>query len=126
MSTITKRLPQSELEIMQIVWNTDAKKDNQIITSSFVLTNLQGKRNWALPTLMTVLARLIKKGYLVCDKIGRNNIYHPAVSKEDYMKFEAKLIFEDTFEGSANSMFKALIDTGVTTKEELAKEIENL
>ena len=57
--------------------------------SSDILSEQTG-RDWALPTLMTVLSRLTQKGFLICEKHGRNNYYRPAVSEESYKAAEGK------------------------------------
>lgn len=49
-------LEDAELEIMQIVWYTNAK-----VNSKYILSKLGLHRQWQLSTLMTALNRLIKK-----------------------------------------------------------------
>ncbi len=51
-----KRLPDAELEIMLIIWNSELPAN-----SVSILEQLQKRRTWKLPTLMTVLSRLVKK-----------------------------------------------------------------
>ena len=46
-------LGEAELEIMQILWSAREPR-----TASQILAQLQGRRTWALSTLMTALARL--------------------------------------------------------------------
>ena len=72
-------LGEAELEIMQILWSA-----RQPQTAREILAQLQGKRPWALSTLMTALARLGEKGFVSCDRSTRTNLYTPKVSARDY------------------------------------------
>ena len=65
-------LGEAELEIMQILWSA-----RQPQTAREILAQLQGKRPWALSTLMTALARLGEKGFVSCDRSTRTNLYTP-------------------------------------------------
>ncbi len=113
---ITKRLPEAELEIMLIIWDAE-----DAVSSTYILERFREQRNWALPTLMTVLTRLVKKGYLNCTKIGRNNSYTPVITGEEYYQYEIGLILSKVFKGSFEHMAKSLIDGKYITKDELVR-----
>ena len=82
-----ERLHDAELDIMLAVWKTEDP-----VSSTWILEQLQNKREWALSTLMTVLSRLTKKGFLICRKQGWNNLYLAAVGEEEYRANEGKSI----------------------------------
>lgn len=65
MNNKIKRLPDAELEIMLVIWRAESW-----VSSSYILNQLGDKRKWALATLMTVLSRLVEKGFLSCEKKG--------------------------------------------------------
>ena len=73
------RLGDGELEVMQAIW--EAKEP---VSAGSILEKVKEKRTWGLSTLITVLGRLIEKGYLSVDKTGGTNIYTPIVSEKDY------------------------------------------
>ena len=54
------------------------------MTSAQVKEKMRGKRDWALSSLMTALERLCAKGFVVCDRSTRTNLYAPLVSEERY------------------------------------------
>ncbi|MEK4209632.1 MULTISPECIES: BlaI/MecI/CopY family transcriptional regulator [Paenibacillus] len=81
-----KKLPDAELEIMLVIWKT-----GNPVSSSYISNQLRNKRNWALATLMTVLSRLVDKGFLYCEKEGRSNSYRAAISETDYKECEGKI-----------------------------------
>ena len=64
----SKRLGDAELEIMMVLWDS-----SEPVTSTYILGQLKGRRNWALSTLMTTLSRLAEKGFVCCDRSPRTN-----------------------------------------------------
>lgn len=65
------------------------------VSSSYISNQLRNKRNWALATLMTVLSRLVDKGFLYCEKEGRSNSYRAAISETDYKECEGNLLLKN-------------------------------
>jgi len=98
-----KRLPDAELEIMLVVWKAATP-----ISSTYISEQLQDKRKWALATLMTVLARLTEKGFLICEKEGRNNLYYAAIREDEYKENEGKSILEKLYGNSFKNLVTSL------------------
>ncbi|CCQ96333.1 Transcriptional repressor, CopY family [[Clostridium] ultunense Esp] len=109
-----KRLPDAELEIMLVIWRAD-----QSVSSSYILEQLRDKRKWSLPTLMTVLARLTEKGFLYCEKKGRNNRYRAAVSEKEYKESEGKSTLMKLFGNSVQDMVLSLYNGKAISKNDL-------
>lgn len=107
-----KRLPDSELEIMMIVW--DAKEK---VTSDFIMEKLS--KSWARTTVLNFLARLCDRGFLSCTKKGRHNIYSAQVKKEDYLKRESRSFLQKLYHGSLTGLVASLYDGKIVSKEEL-------
>ena len=82
-------LGEAELEIMQILWSAREPR-----TASQILAQLQGRRTWALSTLMTALARLGEKGFVHCDRSTRTNLYTAKVPARDYQAQEGKSLLQ--------------------------------
>ena len=89
-------LGEAELEIMQILWSA-----RQPQTAREILAQLQGKRPWALSTLMTALARLGEKGFVSCDRSTRTNLYTPKVSARDYQAQAGKSFLQRLYDSQA-------------------------
>ena len=64
-----KKLSDGELEVMLAIWDAEGP-----VTSSEILQQIRQKRSWGLSTLITVLARLVDKGYLLCDLSTGSNL----------------------------------------------------
>lgn len=111
-----KRLPDAELEIMIVIW-----KSGKTVSSSYILDQIRNKRRWALATLMTVLTRLIEKGFLVCEKEGRNNTYRATISEAEYKESEGKSTLEKLFGNSIQDMVMSLYNGKAIGKSDLAE-----
>jgi predicted transcriptional regulator len=100
-----KRLGDGELEIMQAIWAA-----GEPVNSAYIQTALAGKRDWALPTTLTVLSRLCDKGFLSSEKMGRSNLYTAGISEEAYRCSEGKTILEKLYAGSVTGLVASLYD----------------
>lgn len=109
-----KRLGDAELEIMQVIWQ--AQKP---VTSSFILEHLEGRRKWALSTLMTVLTRLADKGFLLCDRSTHNNLYSAVIAEQAYKASESRSFLEKLYGNSLQSLVANLYSSKAVKPEDL-------
>lgn len=114
-----KRLPESELEIMQIIWKEDTAVSR--ITIEHVL---QEDHPLAPTTILTLLTRLCEKGFLALRKEGRSNLYEPLITEREYLACESRSFLDRMFGGSIAGFVTALCDSGIK-KEEL-EELKSL
>ena len=103
MSNTLKKLGDAELEIMQIIWNSNAA-----VTSNQILKELQERRKWQLSTLMTSLSRLSEKGFVNCDRSKGTNLYTPIISENDYKAKESKNFLQKLYNNSIQNMVATL------------------
>ena len=108
-----KRLPESEFEIMQIVWKEEAPVSRLTIEHA-----LQKTHPLAPTTILTLLTRLSEKGFLALTKEGRSNLYEPLVTEREYLASESRSFLDKLFHGSLVNFATALCDGGIE-KEEL-------
>lgn len=109
-----KRLPESELKIMMIIWESD-----QPVTSAYVMENLPNEIKWAQTTVLNFLARLVERGFLDLSKKGRVNYYTPLVEEDDYLHQESKSFLKKMHMGSVKSFVAALYDGEAIDEEDL-------
>ncbi|WP_440960265.1 BlaI/MecI/CopY family transcriptional regulator [Paenibacillus nitricinens] len=121
MNNKIKRLPDAELEIMLVIWRAE-----NWVNSSYILNQLGDKRKWALATLLTVLSRLVEKGFLFCEKEGRSNRYLAAISETKYKESEGKSTLEKLFGNSVQDMVMSLYNGKAIDKGDLAELREML
>ena len=110
-----RRLGDAELEIMLAIWEAA-----EPVTSPYVHEKLKGRRDWALPAVITSLNRLVEKGFLACEKQGRGNRYQSLISEEEYKASEGRGLLDRLYGSSCRSLVAALVDGGRIGREELA------
>ena len=112
---IIRRLPDSELEVMQVIWDCTPP-----VSRSAIEAKLQDTHPMALTTLLTLLTRLSEKGFLIAEKAGRSKCYTPTVSRQDYLAAQSRRFLDKLCGGSLSAFANALCGSGLT-KEELAE-----
>lgn len=103
MSNALKKLGEAELEIMQVIWNSENP-----VSSNYILKELQGRRKWQLSTLMTSLARLSNKGFVNCDRSTGSNLYTTVISENEYKAGASRHFLEKLYNNSIQSMVATL------------------
>lgn len=114
-----KRLPDSELEIMQAVWSFEPP-----VPRAKVEEKVRECSDLAQTTILTLLSRLAEKGFIKAEKQGRSSVYTPLVSKEEFQAAQSRSFFEKMFGGDVTAFAAALSESGIS-KEDL-RELKEL
>ena len=101
-----------ELELMKAIWgNGGTALYAQIVEA------LSGKgMDWTKNTIITLLSRLVDKGYLKTGKIGRRNQYTALVSENEYRITQTEHFVNKIYEGDVKGLVSALIRTDCLTE----------
>jgi len=110
-----RRLPDAELAVMQAVWSCTAP-----VSRSDLEAQLLPQHPMAQTTLLTLLSRLVEKGFLTVQKIGRGNCYTPTLTQQSYLASQSRRFLDQLCGGSVSVFASALCDSGLS-KEELAQ-----
>lgn len=119
-----KKLGEAELEIMQVIWESEAP-----VTSNYILKELRGRRKWQLSTLMTSLARLADKGFVSCDRSTGTNLYTSIVAENDFKAKAGKNFLEKLYNNSIQNLVATLYGSQVikdTDIEELRSFLDRI
>jgi len=82
-------------------------------------------RDWSIPTVKTLLSRLVAKGALATEPDGRRFLYSPRIERSDYVGTESKRLVERLFGGRAAPLFAHLAENEALSADDIA-EIERL
>ena len=107
-----KRLPDAELEVMQAVWSLEPP-----VTAVEVQQKVPS--DWKATSVLTFLSRLCDKGFLSCEKEGRQNLYTPLITREAYLQRESRSFVERVCGGSVKNLVASLSDAGALTENDL-------
>ena len=113
-----QQISDAELEIMKVVW---AKNKEPSLFAELTDELAAKGRPWQKNTLITLLNRLVNKGFLKAKKIGRRNEYTPLVSEAEYQTVQTKHFLEKLYEGSASGLVATLISGDLLTDEEYSE-----
>lgn len=113
---IRKKLAQSELEIMNLFWESkeeQCKKD--------ILDSLKGKGKSA-STISFFLSSLTKKGFLMPRRAGRNFFYKPAISKLEY----ERIVINETLNRTYGQSLEMILANFCGKNTVAQKDIDNI
>lgn len=115
---MTGQISDSELELMKIIWAEGGKALYARIMEKLADTGCSWQKN----TVITLLSRLVEKGLLKTNKIGRRNEYTAIVSEAEYQAAQTQNFLNKLYEGSAKGLVSTLIQKEMLT----AAEYEDL
>ena len=90
-----QRLPDAEFELMRIMWHTTCP-----VTSTILAGLLPEGIDWKAQTILTLLKRMEKRGFVSSHKEGKERLYIPLVTEMEYMEFEARMLSRRYEKGS--------------------------
>ena len=98
-----QRLPDSELDIMLVLWNGTPP-----MTRSEIEKVINKKKNLAPTTILSLLTRLEAKKFVEVTKQGKMNLYTPLVSQSDYQANESQSVLEKLYGNSLKKFVTSL------------------
>ncbi|MEA5016721.1 MAG: BlaI/MecI/CopY family transcriptional regulator [Candidatus Limiplasma sp.] len=111
---LLKKLPESEVELMKIIWANPSP-----ISTNQIMAQLEAGRDWKPQTVLTLLTRLIERGYLRSQRQGKERIYYPLVKREEYVAFESGSFMERFHHNSFVSLMNTLYAGNRITEQDL-------
>ncbi len=109
------RPTESELEILQVLWNKESATVREVHE---VLENL---RDIGYTTTLKTMQIMTEKGLLSRDTSSRQHIYFPLVSREECQQVFINKMVDGLFNGSASRMVMGALDNKKLSSEELSE-----
>lgn len=118
MKRTIQKLPESELDLMIVLW-----KQKNDMSRSEIEKIVNQKKTLASTTILTLLSRLEKKGFVSVNRDGNLNKYRWLVSQTEYQQKEGKGMLEKLY-GNSVKNFVAALYQGRKINDEDLKELE--
>lgn len=115
----SERISEAELAVMDVLWETAP------LSAQDVGEKVCDARGWSLPTVKTLLSRLVTKQALTTTRDGKRFLYSPAIERADYVGTESRRLVDRLFGGRAAPLFAQLAEAKALTPSDIA-EIEAL
>ncbi len=95
---------ETELSVLKVLWEHGAGTIRQI---DGWLRASEG-RDWAYTTIQTLLHRLVEKRCVAVDRGGFAHVFHPALSKDEFLHARLSLLSRQLCDGTAAPLMLAL------------------
>lgn len=103
-----------ELTLMKIIW----AKGGCAMYADIAQTLSDMGTPWTKNTIITLLSRLIGKGYLATSKIGRRNEYTALICEGAYQGIQTEAFLDKIYEGNAKGLVSTLIQKELLSPED--------
>ena len=106
-------LTESEWAIIKAVW------EGEPCTAPAIQEKLFAETRWTYSTARTLMDRMVAKGLLRAEKLGKMTSYRSAVTREQAQRGELLYTLKHAFNGALTPMVQCLIETGRLNAAEL-------
>ena len=114
-----ERISDAEHAVMEALWLRAP------LSATDVADMVGRARGWGLPTVKTLLSRLVAKQAIATEPDGRRFLYTPLIARTDYLGGESKRLVDRLFGGRAAPLFAHLAETEALSDADIS-EIEAL
>ena len=114
-----ERISEAEHAVMEALW------DESPLTAVDVCERVCAANDWSMPTVKTLLSRLVAKDAVGTEPDGRKFLYRPLIERSDYVGGESRGLVDRLFGGRAAPLFAHLAESEALTEDDL-EEIEAL
>jgi BlaI family penicillinase repressor len=94
----TPKISEAEWEVMKILWVKEP------LSSSEIVTMLEGITSWKAKTIKTLISRLVQKKALGYREEGRSYSYYTLVTQEECLKAESQTFLKRIYGGALKPM----------------------
>lgn len=111
---MVQQVSDAELQLMKIIWG----KGGTALYAQILEELTAAGNSWQKNTIITLLSRLVEKGLVKTNKIGRRNEYTAIVSEADYQAMQTKKLLDKLYEGNVRGLVATLIQSDMMTPED--------
>jgi len=126
-STNFPHISDSELEIMQVIWD----KGGSALFADIMADQTADNKKWKPNTVLTFLSRLVEKEAVYIVKHGRINEYVACFTADEYLTAQTKTFLNKVFGGNAKNLVASLLNKDYISPNEVSeleqywKELKN-
>jgi Predicted transcriptional regulator len=117
--TAPERISEAEHAVMEALWATSP------LSAAQVCDEVCEARGWSMPTVKTLLARLVAKGAVATEPEGRKFLYTPLLARDAYVGTESRRLVDKLFGGRPATLFAHLAEAEALSAEDIV-EIERM
>jgi predicted transcriptional regulator len=107
-----KRLPDAEFNVMKAVWKSIPPMSVNTVAS-------QMDNDWKIQSVISLMRRLVDRGFLRTEKNGKERVYYPLITRDDYLKTETGHFIKRYHANSFLDLVTALYDSEALTEKDI-------
>jgi predicted transcriptional regulator len=89
------QITDAEAQVMSVLWQA-----GRPLATDEIAGALQGRQDWQLATIKTLLNRLLNKAAISAQKDGRRYLYAPLLCRDDWLAAQSTGLLDRLFGGS--------------------------
>ncbi len=120
------KLPESELQIMQLIWDLDKQGMKDIHAGALLAAYPDEIGHLALTTVLTLITRLQNKGFIHLEKHGRTNCAIVLADETEYKRKAAADFVATVYKNNTQGLICALLDDGILSKEDISELLREI
>lgn len=90
-------------------------------TVSDIVKTLEGRMHWKPRTVQSLINRLVQKGALGFEKLGREYLYRPKVAEDDCVMEASRSFVDRIFGGKLAPLLACFVERGEVSASEMAQ-----
>lgn len=111
---VMNKLPDAEFELMKIIWQNPSP-----ISTNQIIEQIDESARRTPQTVLTLLTRLIERGFLQSSRVGKERIYTPLITQEEYLTFESSQFMRRFHANSFISLVNTLYEGHQMTDDDI-------
>lgn len=92
------KISPAEMQVLERLWDRSPQSAEDLAAA------LSAPNDWSEATVRTLIGRLVKKGAVAAEPVGRRYDYRPALTRADYEGLESESLIDRLFAGEVTPL----------------------
>ena len=107
-------ISEAEAIVMEVLWQQSPRSADEVVAAL-------AHRNWAEPTIKTLLNRLLTKGAIAAERDGRRYLYLPLLQRQAWVDTQSQDFIGRVFDGRVAPLVAHFSERGQLTAQDIAE-----
>ena len=107
-------ISEAEAVVMEVLWQQAPRSADDVVAAL-------AHRDWAEPTIKTLLNRLLNKGAIRAERDGRRYLYSPVLTREAWVAQQSEGLLERLFSGRVAPLVAHFSERGRLSEADIAE-----
>ena len=107
-------ISEAEAVVMEVLWQQSPRSADDVVAAL-------AHRDWAEPTIKTLLNRLLTKGVIAAERDGRRYLYVPVVQRQAWVEAQSQAFIGRVFDGRVAPLVAHFSERGQLTAQDIAE-----